>query len=168
MECSALQAVRTLRGVQRYGCCKVPGGSQRSSALLGGSVFTWLTFDESGKPLPEAGLSQILLDEQSLGGDLEASYAIIGTFASRQNPKPLIDWSSSVTNAAKSLAGHRGVRSSLSGQIFTWLTFDESRKPLPEAGLSQILLDEQFLGGDLEKPATSSLAALQAIRTLSP
>ena len=35
-----------------------------------GHTFTWLTFDESGKPLPEAGLSQILLDEQSLGGDL--------------------------------------------------------------------------------------------------
>ena len=81
-----------------------------------------------------------------------ASYAIIGTFASRQNPKPLIDWSSSVTNAAKSLAGHRGVRPSLKGQMFTWLTFDEAGKPLPEAGLSQILLDEQSLGGeDLEE-----------------
>ena len=56
----------------------------------------------------------------------------------------------------------------MEGQTITWLTFDESGKPLPEAGLSQILLDEQFLGGDLEKPATSSLAALQAIRTLSP
>ena len=33
--------------------------------------MTWFTFDESGKPLPEAGLSQRVLDEQSLGGDLK-------------------------------------------------------------------------------------------------
>ena len=36
-----------------------------------GHTFAWLTFDKSGEPLPEAGLSQILLDGQSLGVDLE-------------------------------------------------------------------------------------------------
>ena len=63
-----------------------------------------------------------------------ASNAIIGTFASSQNPKPLNDLSSSVTVAAKSLAGHRGVRPFLEGHTFTWLTFDEAGNTLPEEG----------------------------------
>ena len=84
-----------------------------------------------------------------------ASNAVIGTFASRQIPKPLHAWSSSVTDAAKSLAGHKGVRPSLEGHTFACLTFDESGEPLPEAGLSQILLDGQSLGVDLEQlPST--------------
>ena len=53
------------------------------------------------------------------------------------------------------LAGHKGVRPSLEGHTFACLTFDESGEPLPEAGLSQILLDGQSLGVDLEElPST--------------
>ena len=110
-----------------------------------GHTFTWLTFDESGKPLPEAGLSQILLDEQSLGGDLEEPATAL------QAIRSLSPGSSSVTDAAKSLAGHRGVRPSLEGHTFPRLTFEEAGKPLPEAGLSRILPDEQSLGGDLKE-----------------
>ena len=97
-----------------------------------------------------------------------ASNAIIGTFASSQNPKPLNDLSSSVTVAAKSLAGHRGVRPFLEGHTFTWLTFDEAGNTLPEEGLSRVLLDEQSFGRDLEEPAMPSSAPLQAVRTLRP
>ena len=97
-----------------------------------------------------------------------SSNAVIVTFASRQIPKPLHAWSSSVTDAAKSLAGRRGLRPSLEYHTFTWLTFDESGKPLPEAALSQILLDQQSLGGDLKDlPITHIRGLLSSVPRLT-
>ena len=66
------------------------------------------------------------------------------------------------------LAGRRGVRPSLEGHTFTWLTFDESGEPLPEAALSQILLDQQSLGGDLKDlPITHIRGLLSSVPRLT-
>ena len=66
------------------------------------------------------------------------------------------------------LAGHKGVRPSLEGYTFTWVTFDESGEPLPEAALSQILLDQQSLGGDLKNlPITHIRGLLSSVPRLT-
>ena len=112
MEVLCFEAEERLK-CMRNRCGKVTCGSKRGSALLEGHTFTWLTFDEAGKSLPEEGLSRILLDEQSLGGDLEEPATAL------QAIRTLSPGSSSVTDAAKSLAGHRGIRPSLEGHTFT-------------------------------------------------
>ena len=85
----------------------------------------------------------------NLGRDLEEPAT--PSLAALHAIRTLSPGSASVTDAAKSLAGHRGVRPSLEGHTFPRLTFEEAGKPLPEAGLSRILPDEQSLGGDLKE-----------------
>ena len=84
----------------------------------------------------------MLLDEQTW-----ASYAIIGTPASCQNPKPFY---ASITGAAKSLAGHREAQAPQEGHTLTRHSFDDSRKLLPKAAPPQMLLDDQSPSGELE------------------
>ena len=144
-------------GVQALRMLQSPlAGHKGVRPSLEGHTFACLTFDESGEPLPEAGLSQILLDEQTLGGHLEEpATPSSAPLQAVRTLRPKMLGVQALRMLQRPLAGHKGVRPSLEGHTFAWLTFDKSGEPLPEAGLSQILLDGQSLGVDLkELPST--------------
>ena len=94
--------------------------------------------------------------EQTLGGHLEEpATPSSAPLQAVRTLRPKMLGVQALRMLQRPLAGHKGVRPSLEGHTFAWLTFDKSGEPLPEAGLSQILLDGQSLGVDLkELPST--------------
>ena len=162
-----LRAVRTLSpkmlGVQPLQMLQSPlAGHKGVRPSLEGHTFTWLTFDESGEPLPEAALSQILLDQQSLGGDLK-DLPITHIRGLLSSVPRLTDDFVVGCDELKSMQGQQ-----LCQQPQGWVCLALSRDPRA-AGNACLGVPVGFpLSLPLDGPATPSWAALQAIRTLSP
>ena len=116
-----------------------------------------LTFDESGEPLPEAALSQILLDQQSLGGDLK-DLPITHIRGLLSSVPRLTDDFVVGCDGLTSMQGQQ-----LCQQPQGWVCLALSRDPRA-AGNACLGVPVGFY----PCPATPSWAALQAIRTLSP